>query len=133
MGLYTDQVMDHFMNPRNVGEVPDPDGVGFESNPVCGDLMRITIKVDAGRIADAKFRTEGCTAAIAASSMATLMVIGRSLVEAEALSQEGIAAALGGLPPMKMHGCVLAVGAIHKALEDYRRRDVGLLSREGTR
>lgn len=119
MEEYTDLVMEHFSNPRNVGTMEDPDGVGREGNPVCGDLMEIFIKVNNGNIADVKFRTFGCGAAIATSSIATEMVKGRSLSEAAALTNKAIAEALGGLPPVKMHCSMLAADALKKAIEDY--------------
>jgi len=121
--LYNEKVMDHFSNPRNVGELPDPDGVGEVGNPVCGDIMRIEIKVDdAGRISDIKFRTFGCGAAIATSSMVTEMVKGKTLQEALTVSNEAVAEALGGLPKVKMHCSNLAADALHRAIEDYLSR-----------
>jgi len=123
---YSETVIDHFMNPRNVGVIEDADGVGFEGNPTCGDTMEIFIKVQrvngTERIADIKFRTFGCGAAIASSSIATEMVKGKTLEEAEQLSEEQIVEALGGLPPLKVHCSLLATGALRKAIEDYRRR-----------
>jgi nitrogen fixation NifU-like protein len=119
---YTDLVMEHFMHPRNVGVIEEADGVGREGNPVCGDLMEIYIKVDNGHIADIKFRTFGCGAAIATSSIATEMVKGKPLDEAEALSNKAIAEALGGLPPVKMHCSVLAAAALKRAIEDYYQK-----------
>lgn len=116
---YSDQVMEHFMNPRNVGIIEDADGVGREGNPVCGDLMEIYIKVNNGNITDIKFRTFGCGAAIATSSIATELVKGKSIAEAEALTNQAIAEALGGLPPIKMHCSVLAADALKRAIEDY--------------
>jgi nitrogen fixation NifU-like protein len=116
---YSDLVMEHFMNPRNVGIIEDADGVGREGNPVCGDLMEIYLKVNDGHIADIKFRTFGCGAAIATSSIATEMVKGKPLSEAEALTNRAIADALGGLPSIKMHCSVLAAGALKRAIEDY--------------
>ena len=129
--MYTDLVMDHFTNPRNVGEIEDADGVGQIGNPVCGDVTRITITVDAGdRIADVKFKTFGCGAAVASSSMVTEMVMGRSLDEAAAVTNSAVAEALGGLPPNKMHCSNLAADALHLAIQDYlvkrgRRAEVG--------
>jgi nitrogen fixation NifU-like protein len=117
--LYTEKVMDHFTNPRNVGEIPDPDGSGTVGNPVCGDIMKITIKVDGDRISDIKFKTFGCGAAIATSSMVTEMVKGKTLAEALAISNRAVAEALGGLPPQKMHCSNLAADALHKAIDDY--------------
>ena len=122
---YSELVMEHFMNPRNVGVIEDPDGVGKEGNPVCGDLMEIFIKVEDDRIVDIKFRTFGCGAAIATSSIATEMVKGKTLDEAEELSNRAVAEALGGLPPIKMHCSNLAADAIHAAIADYRRRRNG--------
>lgn len=122
---YSELVMDHFMNPRNVGVIENPDGVGKEGNPVCGDLMEIFIKVEDDRIVDIKFRTFGCGAAIATSSIATEMVKGKTLEEAEELSNRAVAEALGGLPPIKMHCSNLAADAIHAAIADYRQRHNG--------
>jgi len=110
------------MNPRNVGEIENPDGVGEEGNPTCGDAMRITIKVEGDKIVDAKFKTFGCGAAIAVSSMVTEMVKGKTLDEALAITKQGIADELGGLPPQKMHCSVLGSDALKKAIEDYRSR-----------
>ena len=118
--MYSDLVMDHFRNPRNVGEIPDADGVGMVGNPVCGDVMKMMIKVKDDRIADVKFQTFGCGAAIATSSIATEIVKGKTLDEALTLSNKAVAEALGGLPPAKMHCSNLAADAIHKAIEDYR-------------
>ncbi len=120
--MYNETVLDHFHNPRNVGELDDPDGVGEVGNPVCGDVMRIEIKVKDDRIEDIKFRTFGCGAAIATSSMVTEMVKGKTLEEALAVSNRMVAQALGGLPKQKMHCSNLAADALHKAIEDYRRR-----------
>ncbi len=120
--MYSEKVMDHFMNPRNVGEIPDADGVGTEGNPVCGDVMKIYIKVDGERIVDAKFRTFGCGAAIAVSSMITEMVKGKTLDEALSISKEAVSEALGGLPPQKMHCSNLGADALRKAIEDYRSK-----------
>ena len=120
--MYSDLVMEHFSNPRNVGEIADADGIGIEGNPVCGDLMKITIKVEDNRIADVKFKTFGCGAAIATSSMVTEMVKGKSLDEAMAVSNKAVAEALGGLPSVKMHCSNLAADALHRAIEDYRGR-----------
>ncbi|MHB8993260.1 MAG: Fe-S cluster assembly scaffold protein NifU [Chloroflexota bacterium] len=120
--MYSDLVMEHFSNPRNVGEIPDADGVGLEGNPVCGDVMKIYIKVEDGRIADVKFKTFGCGAAIATSSMVTEMVKGKTLDEALQVSNKVVADALGGLPPVKMHCSNLAADALHKAIEDYRSK-----------
>jgi nitrogen fixation NifU-like protein len=116
---YTELVMEHFTNPRNVGVIENPDGVGKVGNPVCGDLMEMMIKVNEGRIADIKFRTFGCGAAIATSSIATEIVMGKSLEDAAQLTRQQVAEALGGLPPQKMHCSNLAAEALHAALEDY--------------
>jgi nitrogen fixation NifU-like protein len=120
--MYSERVMDHFMNPRNVGDMEDPDGVGIEGNPTCGDAMKIFIKVKDGRIVDAKFKTFGCGAAIAVSSMVTEMVKGKTLDEALAISKEAVANELGGLPPQKMHCSNLGADALKKAIEDYRSK-----------
>jgi nitrogen fixation NifU-like protein len=120
--MYSDLVMDHFSNPRNVGEVEDPDGVGEIGNPVCGDVMRLTIKVADGRITDVKFKTFGCGAAVATSSMVTELVCGKTLDEALEISNKAVAEALGGLPPQKMHCSNLAADALHLAIEDYQAR-----------
>ena len=118
--MYSDKVLDHFSNPRNVGEIPDADGVGTVGNAKCGDIMRMYIKVDEdGIITDVKFKTFGCGAAIATSSMATEMVKGKSLKEALKLTNAAVAEALDGLPPVKMHCSLLAEEAIHAAVEDY--------------
>jgi len=118
--MYSDLVMDHFTNPRNVGEIEDADGVGQIGNPVCGDVMRISIAVaDGDRIADVKFKTFGCGAAVATSSMVTEMVMGKRLEEAAEISNKAVAEALGGLPPNKMHCSNLAADALHLAIQDY--------------
>ncbi|HXX56949.1 MAG TPA: Fe-S cluster assembly scaffold protein NifU [Thermodesulfovibrionales bacterium] len=120
--MYSEKVMDHFTNPRNVGEIADADGVGTEGNPTCGDVMKISIKVEGGKIVDAKFKTFGCGAAIAVSSMVTEMVKGKTLEEALAISKEAVANELGGLPPQKMHCSNLGADALKKAIEDYKSR-----------
>lgn len=120
--MYTDKVMDHFQNPRNVGEIPNADGIGEEGNVRCGDIMKLWIKVEDGRIVDAKFKTFGCGAAIATSSMITEMVIGKTLDEAQDISNQAVAKALDGLPPVKMHCSNLAADALQKALDDYRSK-----------
>ena len=120
--MYSEKVMDHFTNPRNVGDMEDADGIGTEGNPTCGDAMKIYIKVKDDRIVDAKFKTFGCGAAIAVSSMVTEMVKGKTLDEALAISKEAVANELGGLPPQKMHCSNLGADALKKAIEDYRRR-----------
>jgi nitrogen fixation NifU-like protein len=115
--------MDHFMNPRNVGEIADADGVGEEGNPTCGDAMKIFIKVDGkGIITDVKFKTFGCGAAIAVSSMVTEMAIGKTIDEALAITKESVAKELDGLPPQKMHCSNLGADALHKAIADYKTR-----------
>ena len=116
------QVMDHFLNPRNVGDLPDADGVGEVGAVSCGDVMRISIKVRDGKIAEARFRTFGCGTAIAASSVATELIKGRSLDEALKLSNEEVSVALGGLPAAKSHCPVLAEEAVKAAVEDFRAR-----------
>ncbi len=117
--MYTDKVMEHFTNPRNLGDVDNPDGIGQVGNPTCGDIMRISIKVEDGRIADVKFRTLGCAAAIATSSITTEMAVGRTLDEALHLTRAQVAAELGGLPPSKMHCSNLAAAGLHAAIKDY--------------
>jgi len=119
--LYSEKVMDHFLNPRNVGEIPDADGVGSVGNPVCGDIMKLYIKVKDGKIIDAKFKTFGCGAAIATSSMVTELVKGKSLEEALTISNKAVAEALGGLPPVKMHCSVLAEEALKSAIDNYKK------------
>lgn len=120
--MYSDKVMDHFTNPRNVGEIENPDGVGEIGNPVCGDIMKLYIKVKDNRIVDVKFKTFGCGAAIATSSMITELVKGKTLDEAEKISRKTVADALDGLPPNKMHCSNLAADALHKAIEDYKSK-----------
>lgn len=122
---YSDKVMEHFMNPRNVGEIPDADGVGSVGNPVCGDIMKMYIKVDDNVITDVKFKTFGCGAAIATSSMATELIKGKTVEEALQLSNKAVAEALGGLPPVKMHCSVLAEEAIQSAIDDYLKKTTG--------
>ena len=117
--MYTDLVMDHFSNPRNVGEFEDADGVGQIGNPVCGDVMRISIDVEDDHIADVKFKTFGCGAAVATSSMVTERVKGKTLEEAADISNKAVAEALGGLPANKMHCSNLAADALHLAIQDY--------------
>jgi nitrogen fixation NifU-like protein len=114
--------MDHFRNPRNVGAIESADGVGKVGNPVCGDIMELTIKVKDNVIEDAKFRTFGCGAAIATSSMVTELVKGKTIEEALDVSNKAVAEALGGLPPVKMHCSVLAEQALRSAIEDYRKK-----------
>lgn len=117
---YSDKVKDHLMNPRNVGEMESPSGVGKIGNPVCGDIMELSIKVEEDTIVDAKFRTFGCGAAIAASSIVTEIIKGKNVDEALKLSADEVADALDGLPPVKKHCSVLGVEALQKALADYR-------------
>jgi nitrogen fixation NifU-like protein len=119
---YSEKVMDHFLHPRNVGEIPDASGVGNVGNPVCGDIMRMYIKVENGVITDAKFKTFGCGAAIATSSMVTEIVKGKTIEEALKISNKAVAEALGGLPPIKMHCSVLAEQALRSALADYYKK-----------
>ena len=120
--MYTDKVLDHFRNPRNMGEIPDADGVGTVGNPVCGDLMTIYIKVKENRIADIKFKTFGCGAAVATSSMITELAKGKTLEEAMSITQTDVADSLGGLPPIKMHCSNLAADALHEAIKDYNKK-----------
>jgi len=120
--MYNEKVMDHFENPRNTGVIKDADGIGEEGNPQCGDIMKIYIKVKDNVIEDIKFQTFGCGAAIASSSMATELVKGRTLEEAWDLSNKAVVEALEGLPPAKVHCSVLAEDAIHKAINDYRKK-----------
>ena len=119
---YTEQVMDHFMNPRNMGEMDDASGVGTVGNAKCGDIMRIYIKVENDVITDVKFKTFGCGAAIATSSKATEIVKGMTLEEAEKVTNKMVMEALGGLPPVKVRCSVLAEEALHAAIQDYRER-----------
>lgn len=118
--MYSDKVMDHFTNPRNVGEIENADGIGEVGNPKCGDIMRIYLKVDNDILTDVKFKTFGCGAAIASSSMATELIKGKSIEEAWKLTNMAVVESLNGLPPVKMHCSVLAEEAIHKAINDYR-------------
>lgn len=118
--MYSDKVMDHFMNPRNVGEIEGANGVGEVGNVKCGDIMRIYLDVENDIIKDVKFKTFGCASAIASSSMATELIKGKNLEEAWELTNKAVAEALDGLPPIKMHCSVLAEDAIHRAINDYR-------------
>jgi nitrogen fixation NifU-like protein len=120
--MYTDKVMDHFKNPRNMGEIPDADGVGTVGNPVCGDLMTIYIKVKDNCLEDIKFKTFGCGAAIATSSMITELAKGKTLEEALKISRGDVADNLGGLPPIKMHCSNLAADGLHAAIQDYLKK-----------
>lgn len=120
---YTEKVKDHFFNPRNVGEIKDADGVGTVGNPSCGDIMTIYIKVKDEKIEDIKFKTYGCAAAIASTSIATEMVKGKTLEEAEKLTRDDVANELGGLPAIKMHCSNLASDALREAIKDYRKKN----------
>ncbi|MCS7242298.1 Fe-S cluster assembly scaffold protein NifU [Candidatus Caldatribacterium sp.] len=120
--MYSEKVLEHFRNPRNVGRIEDADGVGRVGNPVCGDVMVIYLKIHNDRIEDAKFETFGCGAAIATSSMATELIKGKTIEEALQITNRTVAEALDGLPPHKMHCSVLAEEAIRAAIEDYRIR-----------
>ncbi len=116
---YSEKVMDHFNNPRNVGEIPDASGIGTVGNPICGDVMKMFLKIEGEVIVDVKFKTFGCGAAVATSSMVTEMVKGKTIEEALKISNKAVAEALGGLPPVKMHCSVLAEDALRSALKDY--------------
>lgn len=120
--MYSDKVLEHFRNPRNVGELEDADGVGTVGNPVCGDMMSMYIKVEDDRIKDIKFKTFGCGAAIATSSMTTEIAKGRKLDDAMKITRQDVADALEGLPPVKMHCSNLAADALHEAIRDYRNK-----------
>ena len=122
MAFYSEKVMDHFANPRNVGEIKDASGVGEVGNPVCGDMMKFYIKVENNIIKDVKFKTFGCGAAIAVSSMVSEMAMGKTIEEALALTNEAVAKELGGLPPNKIHCSNLGADALHKAIEDYKNK-----------
>ena len=122
MAMYSEKVIEHFMNPRNVGEIPDADGVGTVGNPVCGDMMAFYIKVDNDRLSDIKFKTFGCGAAIAVSSIVSEMAMGMTLEEAKQLNRNIVAEELDGLPPNKMHCSNLGAEALHKAIEDYESK-----------
>ncbi len=121
-GPYSEIVMDHFQNPRNMGEIRDASGVAEVGNPVCGDVMKLYLRIEDDRIVDAKFKTFGCSAAIASSSMTTELIIGKTIDEALLISNEAVTQALGGLPPAKQHCSVLAEEALRAALDDYRKR-----------
>ena len=120
--MYSEKVMDHFSNPRNVGEIENASGSGTVGNAKCGDIMKMDIQVENGVIVDVKFKTFGCGAAIATSSMATEMVKGKTIEEALQLTNKAVAEALDGLPPVKMHCSLLAEQAIHAAIEDYKAK-----------
>jgi nitrogen fixation NifU-like protein len=123
--MYSEKVMDHFANPRNVGEIEDASGVGTEGNPTCGDLMTIYLKVEDNVITDIKFKTFGCGAAIATSSMITEMAMGKTIEEALKISRNDVADELEGLPPVKMHCSNLAADALRAAIEDYKKKQAG--------
>ncbi|CCO08803.1 Fe-S cluster assembly scaffold protein NifU [Desulforamulus hydrothermalis] len=120
--MYSEKVMDHFTNPRNVGEIENPDGVGQVGNPSCGDIMKITLRVENNIIKDIKFKTFGCGAAVATSSMVTEMAMGKTLDEALQITNKSVAEALEGLPPAKMHCSNLAADALKAAIEDYLKK-----------
>ncbi|MHB8171540.1 MAG: Fe-S cluster assembly scaffold protein NifU [Thermincolia bacterium] len=123
--MYSEKVMDHFQNPRNVGEITDASGVGEVGNPTCGDIMRIYLKVEDNVIKDVKFKTFGCGAAVATSSIVTELVLGKTIDEALKITNKAVAEALDGLPPAKMHCSNLAADALHKAIEDYKNKQAG--------
>jgi nitrogen fixation NifU-like protein len=123
MSMYSEKVMDHFKNPRNVGEIEDADGIGEIGNASCGDIMKIYLKVKDDIIEDVKFQTFGCGSAIATSSMITEMVMGKTLEEAENVTNKAVAEALDGLPPTKMHCSNLAADALHGAIKNYREKN----------
>ncbi|OGL44769.1 MAG: Fe-S cluster assembly scaffold protein NifU [Candidatus Schekmanbacteria bacterium RBG_16_38_10] len=122
MEKYSEKVMEHFQNPRNVGEIADADGIGTVGNASCGDIMKLFIKVKDGKIVDVKFKTFGCGAAIATSSMVTELVMGKSIDEALKISKATVAEALGGLPPQKMHCSNLAADALKAAIDEYQAK-----------
>jgi nitrogen fixation protein NifU and related proteins len=122
--MYSEKVMQHFKKPQNMGEIPDADGVGSVGNPTCGDLMTMYIKVKDDRIEDVKFKTYGCGAAIATSSMTTELAKGKTIDEAMNISRASVAESLGGLPPVKMHCSNLAADALHAAIEDYKQKQM---------
>jgi nitrogen fixation NifU-like protein len=124
-GPYSEKVMDHFQNPRNLGEMKDPDGTGRVGNPTCGDLMEVYIKVNEDTLEDVKFRTFGCGAAIATSSMVTEMAKGMKLHDALKITKQDVAEELGGLPPIKMHCSNLAADALHAAIMNYKEKKGG--------
>jgi len=123
--MYSEKVMEHFRNPHNMGEIPDADGVGTVGNPICGDLMTIYIKVKDNRLTDIKFKTFGCGAAIATSSMITELARGKTLEEALKITRGDVAESLDGLPPVKMHCSNLAADGLHAAIEDYLKKRGG--------
>ena len=126
MPFYSEKVMDHFQNPRNVGEIKDADGVGEIGNPTCGDMMTFYVKVKDNKLEDVKFKTFGCGAAIAVSSMVSEMAKGKTIDEAMKITNASVAQELGGLPPNKMHCSNLGADALHRAIEDYKKKQGGL-------
>ncbi len=120
--MYSENVMDHFANPRNVGDIPDANGVGEIGNPTCGDITKIYLKIEDNVIKDIKFKTFGCAAAVASSSMLTEMAKGKTIEEAMKITDEAVAEMLGGLPPQKMHCSNMAAEAMQKAIEDYKEK-----------
>ena len=128
--LYNQTVMEHFMNPRNMGDIKDADGVGEVGAAACGDIMKISLKIKDGKIEDARFKTFGCGSAIASSSMATELIKGRSIDEAMTFSNQEVVDALGGLPPVKIHCSVLAEEALKAALEDYLKKHPELAKKQ---
>jgi nitrogen fixation NifU-like protein len=122
--MYTDKVMEHFSNPRNIGEIENADGIGEVGNPVCGDMMSFYIKVKDNKIADIKFKTFGCVAAIAVSSMVTEMALGKTLDEAKKITKKAVAESLDGLPKEKMHCSNLGADALNKAIEDFESKQL---------
>jgi nitrogen fixation NifU-like protein len=130
--MYSEKVKDHFMNPRNMGEMEGADGIGVVGNPVCGDVMKIFIKVEDGRISDIRFQTFGCAAAIATSSMITQMAKGKTLDDALTITRDDVADELDGLPKIKMHCSNLAADGLHAAIEDYHKRVIGEVPEDST-
>ena len=124
MPVYSEKVMEHFMNPRNVGEIEDADGVGEVGNPICGDMMTFYIKVNDNRLEDIKFKTFGCVAAIAVSSMVSEMALGKTLKEAKTITKKSVAESLDGLPKEKLHCSNLGADALAKAIEDYETKNL---------
>ncbi len=122
---YSETVIDHFERPRNNGELADPDAIGYMTNPVCGDALLLMLRIADGRIAEARWQSDGCAASIAASSLLSELVAGASLDEAAAVTREAVVEALGGLPTSKLHASVLAADALHQALADYRKKQRG--------
>jgi len=127
--LYNDTVMDHFMNPRNMGDLPEADGVGEVGAAACGDIMKISLKIRDGKIEDARFKTFGCGSAIASSSMATELIKGRTIEEIKNFSNQEVVDALGGLPPVKIHCSVLAEEALKAAIEDYEKKNAAVAAK----